>query len=99
MRKTFFYLLGSLPCLIVAVWLPIIPVQMAASVPALVPVYSLGFTPIIELVTPGLIVGVQYHIQWYTLVSILVLLVISGMVGIWIVRTLMKKWNAHKNAT
>lgn len=96
MRKVLFYLLGVLTCLIIAAMLPIIPIQMAAVIPH--PVFSLAFVSIIEFADPFR-VGVSYHLQWYSVVSILVLFVVSGVIGVGIVRILMKIVNANKNAT
>ncbi len=88
MRKVILYLLGVLTCLIVAALLPIIPIQRAAVIPH--PVYSLAFVSIVEFMNPFRM-GVWYDIQWYTVVSILALLIGIGVIGIRIARILVKR--------
>jgi hypothetical protein len=88
MRKILFHLLGIIICLTTACLLPIIPIQRSAAIPH--PVYSLAFVSIAGFMNPFRL-GVWYQAQWYTFVSALALLIISGVIGIRIGRTLMKK--------
>jgi hypothetical protein len=88
MRKVLFHTLGVLACLTIVALLPIIPIQRSPAIPH--PIYSLTFISIVEFMNPFRL-GVWYQIQWYTLVSILGLLIISGVIGIRIGHILMKK--------
>jgi hydrogenase-4 membrane subunit HyfE len=87
MRKTTSYLLGSLVCLMILALLPIIPIQSSAIIP--ISDYSLSFQSISELVIPTR-VGVSYRIEWYTIVSIVVLLSVGVLVGILVTHALQK---------
>jgi len=91
MRKVLIYLLGVITCLCVCGLLPIIPIQQSPVIPQ--PVYSLDFVSIVEFMNPFRL-GVWYRMEWYTFISILALFIaggVSGVIGIWIARVLMKK--------
>jgi len=93
MRKVLSRILGVFTCLTIAALLPIIAIQRAAVIPH--PVYSLAIVSIVEFMKPFRL-GVWYQIHWYTVVSILALLIISAAIGIRIVRLLMKRTlNTH----
>lgn len=88
--------LFSLLAVVLALFVPVIPVLRAPVVPD--PTFSLVYAPLADIACPMLL-GIRYEIQWYTVLAALGLLAAAWHLGRWLDAKRRKRNQRHTDLT